>query len=158
MMEIELNEICSKIADIDHKMPKAVDSGVPFLSAKDVSAFGTLNFDKIKYISDEDFLRLSRKICPTIGDIIYTRIGTIGRCAVVREDKRFLVSYSCCVIRPKTSDVDTNYLSYYLSSEYALSQATHGVKGIGVPDLGMKQIKGFKIPLPPLPNVINLSI
>ena len=31
-----LNSLCSLIADIDHKMPKSVDNGVLFLSAKDL--------------------------------------------------------------------------------------------------------------------------
>lgn len=54
-----LASICSLISDIDHKMPKAVDDGVLFLSAKNLLNDGTINFtDDVKMISEEDFLRL----------------------------------------------------------------------------------------------------
>jgi type I restriction enzyme S subunit len=66
-----LEDLCIKIADIDHKMPKAVDDGYPFISAKDLLDNGTLSFDDVKKISKEDFIQLSKKIKPQKGDIIY---------------------------------------------------------------------------------------
>src|SRR5207244_2146638 len=69
-----LGWISSDINDINHEMPTAVESGVPFLSAKDLLDDGTLNFSNdIKMISEEDFAKLSAKICPKHGDIIYSR-------------------------------------------------------------------------------------
>lgn len=66
-----LTSICSLISDIDHKMPKAVDNGVLFLSVKDLLNDGTINYsDNIKMISEEDFLRLSKKALPQKNDII----------------------------------------------------------------------------------------
>lgn len=73
-----LQTICTLIGDIDHNMPKSVtkENGVLFLSAKDLMDDGTINYDtNVKYISVEDFERLSRKALPQIGDIIYSRIG-----------------------------------------------------------------------------------
>lgn len=146
-----LNDLCFIIADIDHKMPKSVDRGIPFLSAKDISNDNKLIFNKCKYISDIDFDRLKRKIKPKRGDIIYSRIGTIGRAAIVDVDVDFLVSYSCCTIRTNHNLIFNKYLLYYLISYTCLHDALGGVVGIGVPDLGMKQIKELNIPLPPLP-------
>lgn len=145
-----LKDICNDIADIDHNMPKAVDNGKIFLSAKDLSNDGELDFSKAKMISEKDFKHLSRKIKPQNGDIIYSRIGAkLGKARLVNTDKDFIVSYSCCTIKPKHDLVSNIYLRYYLDSEQVLRQASHGTRGIGVPDLGMNEVRNFKIALPP---------
>ena len=99
-----LQNICSLIGDIDHNMPKSVpaDEGVLFLSAKDLLDDGTINFTQnVKFISRADFERLSRKALPQKHDIIYSRIGAaLGKARLVETDREFLVSYSCCVVRP----------------------------------------------------------
>ena len=155
-----LSCICSLIADIDHKMPKAVNEGVLFLSAKDLLNDGTINYtDDVKRISEEDFERLSRKALPQKNDIIYSRIGAcLGKARVVKEDIRFLVSYSCCTIRPVF--IDSVFLSSILDGEFVLNQAKDETQSVGVPDLGMASIKQFLIPVPPMEEQkrINLQL
>ena len=145
-----LTSICSLISDIDHKMPKAVNNGVLFLSAKDLLNDGTINFTvDVKMISEEDFLRLSRKALPQKNDIIYSRIGAcLGKARVVTRDIRFLVSYSCCTIRPVI--IDSTFLASILDGNFVLDQAKKETQSVGVPDLGMASIKQFLIPIPPL--------
>ena len=145
-----LTSICSLISDIDHKMPKAVDDGVLFLSAKDLLNDGTINYsDNIKMISEEDFLRLSKKALPQKNDIIYSRIGAcLGKARVVTKDILFLVSYSCCIIRPVV--IDSIFLATILDGNFVLDQAKKGTQSVGVPDLGMASIKQFLVPIPPL--------
>lgn len=148
---IQLQLLCEQIGDIDHKMPKAVATGVPFLSAKDLKDSGELDFSDPKYISEEDFIRLSRKVLPRRDDIIYSRIGAkLGKARLVEVDTRFLISYSCCLIRPKHQFVDKRFLQIFLDSHLALRQAHSGVQSIGVPDLGLGEIKAYRIPMPPL--------
>jgi len=57
-----LYEICDAITDIDHKMPKSVEEGKIFLSVKDLSDNEEIDFSNSKFISEEDFNHLSRKI------------------------------------------------------------------------------------------------
>lgn len=146
-----LVEICSHIADIDHNMPPAVaQGGVLFLSAKDLVDNGTINYtDRVKYISESDYERYGKKVKPQRNDIIYSRIGAcLGKARIVCSDIKFLVSYSCCTIRSLI--VNLQYLCRYLDSGMVLKQATRDTQSIGVPDLGIKKIKEFLVPLPPL--------
>lgn len=146
-----LGEICSHISDIDHSMPKAVNSGgVKFLSAKDLLDDGTINFtNEIKHISEEDFLRLGRKIIPQRNDIIYSRIGAkLGKARIVESDEKFIVSYSCCTVR--TLNPNIKYLNFLLDSGFVLKQAVGHTTMNSIPDLGIQKIKEFLIPLPPL--------
>jgi type I restriction enzyme S subunit len=150
---VKLDSLCKAIWDIDHKMPKAVEQGHPFISAKDLVDNGKISFNDIKMISSEDFDRLAKKGKPTRGDIIYSRIGVnLGKARMVEVNFPFLASYSCCTIRPDDNYVDRHYLCYLLDSPYLLKQAHKGVRAIAVPDLGMGEIKNFQIILPPLEN------
>jgi type I restriction enzyme S subunit len=150
-VEVKLNDICNAISDIDHKMPKAVEVGIPFISAKDLQDNDKLSFEKVKFISQKDFLHLSRKIKPSKGDIIYSRIGAnLGKARLVDVDIDFVVSYSCCTIKPKLEVVNAKYLCKLLDLPATLEQAKKGTHSIAVPDLGIGEIKNFKIILPPL--------
>ena len=146
-----LKNICSLIGDIDHNMPKPVsaDVGVLFLSAKDLLDDGTINYTQnVKYISRADFERLSRKALPQKHDIIYSRIGAaLGKARLVEIDREFLVSYSCCVVRPLL--VYAPYIRYYLESPQILLHSIKARQSIGVPDLGMGEIKKYLVALPP---------
>ncbi|MEA5536112.1 restriction endonuclease subunit S [Crocosphaera sp. XPORK-15E] len=148
----QLGRLTEEINDINHEMPVAVDQGIPFLSAKDLLDDGTLNFEKdIKKISEEDFIRLSKKICPTKNDIIYSRIGAcLGKARIVEVDIKFLISYSCCVIRFCQELANPLFFKYFLDSELVLTEARLRTQGIGVPDLGLKQIAKFTLSVPPL--------
>jgi len=148
----QLGRICSDINDINHEMPTAVENGVPFLSAKDLLDDGTLNFTvDIKMISEEDFVKLSRKICPRRGDIIYSRIGAcLGKARLVETDARFLISYSCCVVRVEETIACRQFIRHLLDGEMILTEARMRTQGIGVPDLGLREIGRFPVPLPPM--------
>jgi type I restriction enzyme, S subunit len=155
---VKLKDVTALIADIDHKMPKAMSNGVIFLSAKDLKDDGSLDFTQPKYISREDFERLSRKARPQRGDIIYSRIGArLGKARLVEVETEFLVSYSCCVIRPQPEVVDNKFLARFLDSRLALDQAHLGKQSIGVPDLGLGVIKDFELPLPSLAEQLQLN-
>ena len=153
-----LQNICSLIGDIDHNMPKSVsaDSGVLFLSAKDLLDDGTINYTQnVKYISRADFERLSRKALPQKHDIIYSRIGAaLGKARLVEIDREFLVSYSCCVVRPLW--VYAPYIRYYLESPLILLHSIKARQSIGVPDLGMGEIKKYLVALPPYNEQIRI--
>lgn len=145
-----LVELCREISDIDHKMPKSVEDGVPFISAKDLTDDGRLSFENVKRISQGDFDRLARKSKPERGDIIYSRIGAnLGKARLVDVDFEFLASYSCCTIKPNTEAIDPVFLCSVLDSPFMLKQAHRGVRAIAVPDLGLNEIKNFRVPVPP---------
>ena len=148
---VRLSEICVRIADTDHKMPKAVESGgYPYVSARDLLDDGTIDIAGAKRISEEDFNRLGQKVIPRRHDIVYSRIGTVGKARLVAIDESFLTSYSCCVIRPIQAAMVEQLLVHLLESALVLDQAKRGTTGIGVPDLGLNTIRSFMIPLAPM--------
>ena len=66
---VRLGEISQEISDGTHKTPKYVENGIPFLSVQNISS-GKLNINKIKYISEDEHIKLIKRVKPQKNDIL----------------------------------------------------------------------------------------
>ena len=145
---VQLSDITTKITDGVHQKPNYTDSGVPFISVKDITT-GRLKFDNCKYVSLEDHQKFTKRCKAERFDILYTKVGaTYGRPALVDTDREFSLYVSVCLIKPQKKLVDPFYLNAVLGTSAIKNQADKRIKGIGVPDLHLDQIQKFLIPLP----------
>jgi len=142
-----LKEISDVITDGVHFKPEYLPFGVPFISVKNV-ATGKLKFDDCKYISHEAHTQYVRRCNPKFGDLLYTKVGTYGKAALVDTDREFSLYVSVCLIKPKKSLVNSVFLCSALNSNDVKRQANQRIRGIGVPDLHLDQIEQIQIPLP----------
>lgn len=142
-----LGEVCHKIGDIDRKMPKQISDGYPYVSTKDFTDNLKISFDNAKYISEDDYLNLSRKIKPERGDIIFPRYGTIGKNVLVDFDKDFLVSYSCAIIKPDQNVVLSKYVYLFSLSPLITEEIRKYTVKTTQANVGIASIKNFVFPL-----------
>lgn len=141
-----LEALTTFIGDMNHEMPAAVEIGVPFISPKDFATDWTIDFNGAKHISPDDFARQAVKCKPQTNDILMARYGTIGAARLVDTDAEFLASYSIAVIRPDSRRVLPRFLFWMVTSRHIQEQATQGIRGSGMADLGLKTIRRFMIP------------
>jgi len=154
---VRLSEITTRITDGVHQKPNYTESGVPFISVKDITT-GTLQFEKCKFISLDDHRKFTRHCKPEHLDILYTKVGaTYGRPAIIDTGREFSIYVSVCLIKPEKKLVDPYYLTAALGTVAVKSQADRKIKGIGVPDLHLDQIQNFLIPLPRLDEQRNFA-
>jgi type I restriction enzyme S subunit len=100
-------------------------------------------------VSNENFLKFSKRCKPEIGDILYTKVGaTYGRAAIVDIDRPFSLYVSVALLKPNREKVNPVFLKYAINHPFVKRQADKSIKGAGVPDLHLVEIKSFKIPLP----------
>ena len=148
---VRWNQVALKIGDIDHKMPETVKNGIPYVSPRDFKG-NYINFDNAKTISNEDFSKLSAKIKPELGDLIFPRYGTIGENVLVSVEREFLASYSCAVIKTLNKFINPKYQYIYSISETTKKQAKAAENKTTQANVGIKSIQEFLMPLPPLPE------
>ena len=104
-----------EIGDIDHRMPETVADGIPYLMTGDFVGTNELNFDGTKMISEEDYCQLSQKIKPEKGDILFARYASVGAARYVDFTRKFLISYSCAIIK-KSKKINSKYLYHFITS------------------------------------------
>jgi type I restriction enzyme S subunit len=131
------------------KKPDYVDEGIPFLSAQNTRPFKT-NLNKIKYISQEAFKKLTVGGKPEKNDILYTRVGNCGEAASIPYEFDFGVYVSLTLIKPIHELINHKFLVAFLNSSFGKIQANAGAIGIGLKNLNVESVRKFKIPLPPL--------
>ena len=144
-----LEQICEFITDGTHQTPKYSESGYIFLSSKNVTT-GKINWEEVKYISEELHNILYKRVSPKLDDILLAKNGTTGVAAIVDKDIIFDIYVSLAILRPFKKYINSKYLLYIINSSTTKNQFNKGLKGIGVPNLHLEQIRKVIFPLPPL--------
>ncbi|NJO98470.1 MAG: hypothetical protein HC764_22760, partial [Pleurocapsa sp. CRU_1_2] len=145
-----LENTCELITDGTHYTPPDVGEGFPFLTVKDMSTKG-LDFVNCSYISSSEYAKADAgNSSPRIGDVLFSKDGTVGKVHVVSEKNEFAILSSIAILRPKKDVLDSNYFGHILRSPTTLDQAIRRKTGSAIRRIILKDLKRVKIPLPPL--------
>jgi type I restriction enzyme S subunit len=124
-----------------------IKEGVPFISAGNLSG-EELNSNSFNYISEERYNLLSNGKVKE-NDILFCLRGSLGKFAVVKGVERGAIASSLVIIR-NNEKITLNFLKHYLSSPLCQRGINQFENGAAQPNLSAKDLKSFKIPLPPL--------
>ena len=145
-----LQEVCEFIKDGTHQTPTYTEdkiNGFKFLSSKDVTT-GMINWANVKYITPDLHKDLYARVKPIKGDILLAKNGTTGIAAVVETEEVFDIYVSLALLRPK--GINSIYLWAAINADETWQQFNSCLKGIGVPNLHLGEIKKTKVVLPPI--------
>ena len=145
-----LQDVCEQIKDGTHQTPTYTDdsvNGYKFLSSKDVTT-GKIDWTHLKYIPEELHNELYARIAPKKGDILLAKNGTTGIAAIVDRDEIFDIYVSLALLRP--IEINSVYLCSAINSIETKQQFDSSLKGIGVPNLHLGEIKKARIIVPPV--------
>ncbi|ENY6719672.1 restriction endonuclease subunit S [Campylobacter jejuni] len=144
----KLREICF-ITDGTHKTPNYVETGIPFLSVKNISK-GFFDLSDIKYISLEEHNKLIKRAKPEFGDILICRIGTLRKAIKISLEFEFSIFVSLGLLKPKVKII-SDYLVYFLNSCFIEGWINNKVGGgTHTAKLNLNILKKCPIALPPL--------
>lgn len=152
--EYDLQSVCSeKITDGTHKTPIYSDefNGIPFLSSKDVTS-EKIDWENIKYIDAKLHEELYARLAPQIDDVLLAKNGTTGVAALVDVEKVFDLYVTLAVLRPNKSIISPKFLHRIVNGPICKTQFNNHLKGIGVPNLHLRDIKKVVINVPTLPE------
>ena len=147
-MWCRLHEICDNITDGTHQTPTYFQDGFIFLSSGNVTS-GKINWETVKYIDERQHLEMQKRVSPKVNDILLAKNGTTGVAALVDKDVIFDIYVSLALLRP-LEGIYPQYLLHFINSPLAKTQFNGRLKGVGVLNLHLNQIREVLIPLPPL--------
>ena len=149
---VTIEDVCSLIKDGTHQTPQYTEdkeTGYKFLSSKDVMS-QKINWTNIKYIPAELHEKLYATIKPQKNDILMSKNGVnYGVAAVNDTDEVFDIYVSLALLRPKEA-IDPVFFRCVINNPETKRQFDSSIKGIGVPNLHLGEIKKTKIFLPPM--------
>ena len=144
----QLKELVDIYLGVTHT-PEYVEKGVPFLSVKDISS-GKICFDDCKYISEDEYNGLSQGAKPQVGDMLFCRVGTIGKPIIIPEGTPIFGSFvSLGYLRNKDANkCSLEYLRYWMYSKSFERQVYANVKGASQVNLNTGWLSKFEVVLP----------
>ena len=147
-----IEDVCSLIKDGTHQTPQYTEDreeGFKFLSSKDVMS-QKIDWTDIKYIPSELHEKLYATIRPQRNDILMSKNGVnYGVAAVNDTDEVFDIYVSLALLRPKEI-INPVFFRCVINNPETKRQFDSSIKGIGVPNLHLGEIKKTKIFLPPM--------
>ena len=122
------------------------DEGVPIITVEHLSENGIIH-SNLPLVGKQDYKRLQRyKI--VIGDLVFSRVGAIDRCAYVSErENGWLFSGRCLRVRPG-STFDSRFLSYQLNHFYCRQWILNSAVGSTMKCLNTKILSDLPVYLP----------
>ena len=147
--ECKLKDVCSKITDGTHKTPQYQDSGITFISAKNIVG-GELNFGDVKYITEEEYEEIQKRCMTERGDVLMAKSGSLGTLAIVDTDQPLGLFESLAVLKYDRDKLDGVFLKEQLRSDESQNQLMSGVKGVAVKHLHLNVISEVTVIVPPL--------
>ena len=144
---VSLRRVINSAIDGPHFSPTYSDSGIPFLSSRNIKA-DRWSLDDVKFISETDYREFSRRVEPKVGDVLYTKGGTTGVARAVDLSFPFQVWVHVAVLNVKQELIDPTYLATCLNSPRCYEQAQLYTRGATNQDLGLGRMKDIVLPVP----------
>jgi type I restriction enzyme S subunit len=144
---LSVDALARKVVDGVHKTPTYVETGVPFITVRNLTAGGGISFDNVRYITEIAHDEYTRRAHPEPGDILISKDGTIGVTRAVRTDRPFSIFVSVAMVKPLIYAM-SDYVELALSSPVVQRQML-GV-GSGLQHLVLRDLKADGVPVPPI--------
>ena len=132
-----------------------VEIGTPIVTVEHLGN-RTFTEQNLPKVSDNDKERLKKYIL-SIGDIVFSRVGSVDRCSYVDERHNgWMFSGRCLRVRP-TQDIDSLYLYYYFCLESTKQFVRNIAVGATMPSINTKLLGEVPINVPDIHTQKKIS-
>ena len=133
------------VRDGTHDSPKYQESGFALVTSKNLKK-GKITLDKIKFISEKDFININKRSNVSKGDILFAMIGTIGNPVVIVEEPDFAIKNVALIKSNKENN--SYFFSYYLDLEMVIKKMQDESKGTTQRFVSLGYMRNFEVPCP----------
>lgn len=124
-----------------------VEDGTPIITVEHLGD-NRITHENTPFVSDDDKKRLSKYHLQE-GDIVFSRVGSVDRRALVRKtEEGWLFSGRCLRVRVNKEKINPIYLSYFFGLESFKNYIRSIAVGATMPSLNTKMLSGVQIYYP----------
>jgi type I restriction enzyme S subunit len=129
---------------------KYVDQGINFVKVENMMN-GKIIKDSIHEFITQDTHEFLRRSQLVESDILFSIAGTIGRVAIVhKEDLPANINQAIAIVRCPWQFINPKYLETFLESDWVRLSIQKKLRGVGMNNIGLEDVKSICFPLPPL--------
>ena len=151
-----LDSICELIIDCEHKTAPIQETGYPSIRTPNIGK-GFLILDGVNRVSEETYVKWTKRAIPKADDLILAREAPAGNVAVIPENLKVCLGQRTVLIRPKRDKLCSKYLAYLLLSKDVQEKLLLHSRGATVAHINMKDIRAFNIyNIPPIVKQLTI--
>lgn len=148
--KVAIKDICIGIYDGPHATPPLSDTGAIFLGISNFNN-GRLDFADIRYISEVDLPKWTKRVTPQKNDIVFSYEATLNLYAIIPEGFRGCLGRRMALLRVDETKADYKFLYYYFYSDAWRATVNENiVLGATVDRIPLIKFPDFPVELPPL--------
>lgn len=148
--KVAIKSICKGIYDGPHATPPMSDSGAIFLGISNFSN-GRLVLSDIRYISENDLPKWTKRVSPQTNDIVFSYEATLNLYAIIPDNFRGCLGRRMALIRVDEEKAYYKFLYYYFYSDaWRTVIQENTVLGATVDRIPLVKFPDFPIYLPPI--------
>ncbi len=140
-----VSDFSEGIFDGPHATPPIAESGAVFLGLKNLT--GTqIDLSELRFISEADWPKWTKRITPATGDIVFTYEATIGAFALIPDGLRCCLGRRLALVRPKGCP---HFLfHWFISDPFQETLVNHTVHGSTVPRTSLLEFPRYDVLFP----------
>lgn len=148
--KVAIKSICKGIYDGPHATPPMSDTGAIFLGISNFNN-GRLDLSDIRYISENDLPKWTKRVSPQANDIVFSYEATLNLYAIIPDDFRGCLGRRMALIRVDEEKAYYKFLYYYFYSDaWRKVIQENTVLGATVDRIPLVKFPDFPIYLPPI--------
>ena len=149
--KVKIKEIWKGFYDGPHATPPVSDCGGIFLGISNITPNGHIDLSDIKYISEQNLPKWTKRVVPQGGDIVFSYEATLNLYAIIPENFYGCLGRRMALIRVDENKISNKFLYYYFfSDEWRATIAENTIVGATVDRIPIAKFPEFPISLPPL--------
>lgn len=142
----KLKSVSTHISDGSHNPPKDAGKGIPLLSATNIRDHSIDIAGAQRWITEEEWETENLRTRIEPNDVLLTIVATLGRTAVVKNEK-FALQRSVAVIKPR---INSEYLAYFFESPYVQTFISDNAKGTAQKGFYLNSLETLYCCIPPI--------
>lgn len=135
------------VRDGTHDTPKYISEGYPLITSKNLKN-NNIDFDKVNYISKEDYEKINLRSKVDIGDVLFSMIGTIGNPVLIKGQTNYAIKN--VALFKDINLINMTFFRFYLETKFIIDKMKKEAKGSTQKFVSLKYLRNFPICYPSL--------
>ncbi len=146
------------IYDGPHATPMEVDEGPVFLGIKNVTPEGRLDLSEIRHVSEQEYLKWTKRVTPQKDDVVFSYEATLHRYALIPDGFHGCLGRRMALVRPDQSKIIPRFLHYYfMSPAWRSVVEANIINGATVDRIPIKKFPDFEVSIPSISKQLSIS-